>query len=125
MFVLNGSELILLSVSMNTKISFFVLGYSLTTWRLFKHAEDCGHAKLKADYISFLPSPFDSILEAVFTVSPNKQYRGIFRPTTPAQTGPVNGIIVVNIIIVIIHIINIVNVITIVNIVIVFVTAKS
>lgn len=27
--------------------------------------------------------------EAVFTVSPNKQYRGIVSPTTPAQHGPV------------------------------------
>ena len=34
------------------------------------------------------PSPFDSILEAVLTVSPNKQYRGIVMPTTPATTGP-------------------------------------
>lgn len=25
----------------------------------------------------------------VLTVSPNRQYRGIFRPTTPAHTGPV------------------------------------
>ena len=31
----------------------------------------------------------DSILEAVLTVSPNKQYRGIFKPTTPATTIPV------------------------------------
>lgn len=30
----------------------------------------------------------DSILEAVFTVSPNKQYLGIVFPTTPATTGP-------------------------------------
>lgn len=36
-----------------------------------------------------LPSPVDSILEAVFTVSPNKQYRGILDPTMPATTGPV------------------------------------
>lgn len=35
------------------------------------------------------PSPFDSILEAVLTVSPNKQYRGIVLPTTPATQGPV------------------------------------
>ena len=35
-----------------------------------------------------LPSPLDSILLAVLTVSPNRQYRGIFRPTTPAHTGP-------------------------------------
>ena len=31
---------------------------------------------------------FDSILEAVFTVSPKRQYRGIFEPTTPATHGP-------------------------------------
>jgi len=34
------------------------------------------------------PSPLDSIREDVLTVSPNKQYRGIFKPTTPAHTGP-------------------------------------
>ena len=34
-------------------------------------------------------SPCDSILEAVLTVSPNRQYLGIFTPTTPAQQGPV------------------------------------
>jgi len=33
--------------------------------------------------------PVDSMREAVFTVSPNRQYRGIFSPTTPATTGPV------------------------------------
>ena len=37
---------------------------------------------------SLLPSPFDSIRDAVFTVSPNKQYLGILRPTTPATTEP-------------------------------------
>lgn len=37
----------------------------------------------------FSGSPFDSMREAVFTVSPNKQYRGIFKPTTPATHGPV------------------------------------
>lgn len=31
----------------------------------------------------------DSILLAVLTVSPNKQYRGILLPTIPATTGPV------------------------------------
>ena len=35
-----------------------------------------------------LPSPEDSIKEAIYTVSPNRQYRGIFVPTTPATTGP-------------------------------------
>ena len=35
-----------------------------------------------------LPTPVDSILEAVLTVSPNKQYRGILFPTTPATHGP-------------------------------------
>ena len=37
---------------------------------------------------TMLPRPLDSIRDAVFTVSPNKQYRGILRPTTPATTGP-------------------------------------
>ena len=35
-----------------------------------------------------LPSPFDSIRDAVLTVSPNRQNRGILRPTTPATQGP-------------------------------------
>ena len=39
----------------------------------------------------FKSSPVDSILDAVLTVSPNKQYLGIFRPTTPEQTGPLNN----------------------------------
>jgi hypothetical protein len=39
----------------------------------------------------WLHSPVDSILDAVLTVSPNKQYRGIVRPTTPAQHGPVDN----------------------------------
>lgn len=33
--------------------------------------------------------PDDSIRDATFTVSPNKQYRGIVKPTTPAQHGPI------------------------------------
>lgn len=37
------------------------------------------------------PSPLDSIRDAVLTVSPNRQYLGIFRPTTPAHTGPARG----------------------------------
>lgn len=32
--------------------------------------------------------PEDSILEETLTLSPNKQYRGIFCPTTPAHTDP-------------------------------------
>lgn len=35
-------------------------------------------------------SPVDSIREAVLTVSPKRQYRGIVRPTTPATQGPEN-----------------------------------
>ena len=38
--------------------------------------------------IELQPSPFDSILDAVLTVSPKRQYRGIVIPTTPATTGP-------------------------------------
>lgn len=41
-----------------------------------------------ADVGHDLRSPFDSILEAVFTVSPNRVYLGIVRPTTPATHGP-------------------------------------
>lgn len=37
----------------------------------------------------FRGSPLLSILDAVFTVSPKRQYRGMVRPTTPATTGPV------------------------------------
>ena len=37
-------------------------------------------------------SPLVSILDAVLTVSPKRQYRGIFRPTTPAQTGPLKSL---------------------------------
>lgn len=33
-------------------------------------------------------SPWLSIREAVFTVSPKRQYLGILTPTTPATTGP-------------------------------------
>lgn len=33
-------------------------------------------------------SPVDSMREAVLTVSPNRQYRGMVRPTTPATHGP-------------------------------------
>lgn len=33
-------------------------------------------------------SPVDSIRDAVFTVSPKRQYRGMVRPTTPATQGP-------------------------------------
>lgn len=36
-----------------------------------------------------LRNPVDSILDAVLTVSPNKQYLGMASPTTPATTGPV------------------------------------
>lgn len=34
------------------------------------------------------PSLLDSILLAVLTVSPKRQYLGILIPTTPAQAGP-------------------------------------
>lgn len=39
-------------------------------------------------YSALLPSPLDSIRDAVLTVSPKRQYLGIFSPTTPATTGP-------------------------------------
>ena len=37
-----------------------------------------------------VPFPWDSILEAVFTVSPNKQYLGMLNPTTPVTIAPKN-----------------------------------
>lgn len=40
--------------------------------------------------------PVDSILEAVLTVSPNRQYLGIINPTTPATQGPTQGHACVN-----------------------------
>ena len=40
--------------------------------------------------MKYLPMEEDSIRLAVFTVSPNKQYLGIFKPTTPATHGPEN-----------------------------------
>ena len=48
-----------------------------------------GIPKVDCIAITFTPAPWDSILLAVFTVSPNKQYLGIFNPTTPATTEPV------------------------------------
>ena len=36
----------------------------------------------------YLRSPKFSILDAMWTVCPNKQKRGIVIPTTPATTGP-------------------------------------
>ena len=36
----------------------------------------------------YIPSPLDSILLAIFTVSPNRQYLGMVRPTTPAAQPP-------------------------------------
>ena len=37
-----------------------------------------------------IPFPCDSILDAMLTVSPKRQYRGILLPTTPAAQGPIN-----------------------------------
>ena len=39
-------------------------------------------------YLTHIPSPLNSILLAIFTVSPNKQYLGMVRPTTPAAQPP-------------------------------------
>lgn len=41
--------------------------------------------------MGYTRSPVDSIREAVLTVSPKRQYRGIVRPTTPATHGPENS----------------------------------
>ena len=36
----------------------------------------------------YIPSPDDCILDVVLIVSPNRQYLGIFDPTTPATIFP-------------------------------------
>ena len=43
---------------------------------------------VECNQIGTLTSPAASILDAVLTVSPNRQYLGIFNPTTPATTVP-------------------------------------
>ena len=58
-----------------------------TTWRKGKFQ--------KLSWI-IIPCPVDSILDAVLTASPNKQYRGILMPTTPAAHGPAKEKIVEN-----------------------------
>jgi hypothetical protein len=44
--------------------------------------------KLLPPPLSHSRRPVDSMREAVLTVSPNRQYRGMVRPTTPATHGP-------------------------------------
>ena len=50
--------------------------------------EEKGYQFFCNDVKYYIPSFVDSILEAMLTVSPNKQYGGIVVPTTPATTGP-------------------------------------
>ena len=63
------------------------------TWTLRVSQENPSrsHTKSYVDWeICIRPgTPVDSILLAVFTVSPNKQKRGILLPTTPEHTSPV------------------------------------
>ena len=59
--------------------------HHLTVTKLQNHVD----VRIKEYYMIKFTNPEDSILEAVLTVSPNKQYRGIFKPTTPATTIPV------------------------------------
>lgn len=46
----------------------------------------------QAGSVFCLRCPVDSMRDAVLTVSPNKQYLGIFIPTTPAAQGPAHNI---------------------------------
>lgn len=65
------------------------LAVSFCYLRLVKLLEKKKVTKLFCNDVKYyIPSPVDSILEAMLTVSPNKQYRGIVVPTTPATTGP-------------------------------------
>ena len=47
------------------------------------------YKKVESLMCILLGRPWDSILLAMLTVSPNRQYRGIRVPTTPAMTDPV------------------------------------
>ena len=55
----------------------------------FSIPQDMKERFIYTHFIANLRSPVVSILDAVFTVSPNKQYLGILDPTTPPTTGPV------------------------------------
>ena len=75
--------------SFNSHISFLVYSfYEFGTVSKWCIREWVKYTLNRGRLENFLPFPVDSILLAVLTVSPNRQYRGIFLPTTPAQTGP-------------------------------------
>jgi len=46
--------------------------------------------EIKLSMTLYIPHPLDSILLAVFTVSPNKQYLGMDRPTIPGNINDKN-----------------------------------
>ena len=48
--------------------------------------------RLDKEWLGNLRAPVDSILLAVLTVSPKRQYLGILTPTTPAQHGPIKTV---------------------------------
>lgn len=41
-------------------------------------------------FVIYSRRPVDSMRDAMFTVSPNRQYLGILIPTTPAAQGPLH-----------------------------------
>lgn len=64
-------------------------GQSINHISILKQAK-ASHASLtQKQHKESTHTPVDSIREAVFTVSPNKQYLGMVKPTTPAQHGPI------------------------------------
>lgn len=54
-------------------------------WWACKQKQKLSSGQVQSEHIR---SPLDSMSDAVVTVSPNRQYLGIVRPTTPATTGP-------------------------------------
>ena len=61
----------------------------LTSCFISRNSQYISRQSFQFEKQSIHTSPVVSIREAVFTVSPNRQYRGILIPTTPATALPV------------------------------------
>mmetsp|Transcript_2848 Transcript_2848/g.4133 ORF Transcript_2848/g.4133 Transcript_2848/m.4133 type:complete len:107 (+) Transcript_2848:264-584(+) len=75
------------SFTQNVFISPFPLTLILPRARIGMSVPESNKADDSEQWMRFF-SEFDSIREAVFTVSPKRQYRGFREPTTLATTGP-------------------------------------
>ena len=64
---------------------------SKVVFKLFRNEREAIIELLAFGNLSPLPWPVVSTLDATFTVSPNKQNRGMWIPTTPATQEPGNN----------------------------------